>query len=319
MEKLIGITMGDIAGVGPELILKVIKDYPNSIIYGSIDILNYYNDKYSYNYNIKQINDINDFNNKCINVIDPLPISINDFEIGKVSSKCGKRAFLYLQKAIEDALDHKITAIVTCPLNKEALHLGGYNYAGHTEILAQLTNTKEYAMLLWSDKLKTIHVSTHCSLLEAINRCKKDRIVTVTKLAYDTLVKAGYSEPRIAIAGLNPHAGENGLFGKEEINEIIPAIKELNAMGIKTFGPLPPDTVYLKCMNNEFDLVVSQYHDQGHIPLKLLDFNGGVNMSVGLPIIRTSVDHGTAFDIAGTNVCNPHSLIQAITIAYQLS
>ena len=318
MERLIGITMGDIAGVGPEIILKVIKDYP-SIIYGSYDILEYYNKKYSYNYNIKTINDVNEYDNNYICVIDPLPINVATFEIGKVNPECGKRSFLYLQKAIEDALENKISAIVTCPLNKEALHLGGYNYAGHTEILAELTNTKEYAMLLWSDKLKTIHVSTLCSLLEAINRCKKDRIITVTKLAYKTLLKAGYTSPKIAIAGINPHAGENGLFGNEEINEIIPAINELKEKGIDVYGPIPPDTVFLKCLNSTYDLVVAQYHDQGHIPLKLLDFNGGVNITVGLPIVRTSVDHGTAYDIAGTNKCNPESLLQAIKLAYKIS
>lgn len=318
MEKINGITMGDIAGVGPELILKVIKQYP-AIVYGSYDVLDYYNHKYSYNYNIKTINNVDEYDKYFINVIDPLPITMNQFEIGKVNKECGKRSFLYLQKAITDALENNISAIVTCPLNKEALHLGGYNYAGHTEILAELTNTKKYAMLLWSDKLKTIHVSTHCSLSQAIERCKKDKIIEITKLAYDTMRKAGYSEPKIAIAGLNPHAGENGLFGKEEIDEILPAINELTNQGINVSGPIPPDTVFLKCLNGTYDLVVAQYHDQGHIPLKLLDFNGGVNITVGLPIIRTSVDHGTAFDIAGTNKCNPASLIEAIKIANKLA
>lgn len=318
MEKIIGITMGDIAGVGPELILKVIKDYP-AVVYGSYDVLNYYNDKYQYGYKLRVINNADEFDANYINVIDTLPIKMDQFEIGKVSPDCGKRSFLYLQKAIDDALNNRISAIVTCPLNKEALHLGGYNYAGHTEILAQLTNTDEYAMLLWSDKLKAIHVSTHCSLSQAIKRCKKEKIIIVTKLAYNTLIKAGYTNPRIAIAGLNPHAGENGLFGDEEINEIMPAIELLNNDGVCVEGPVPPDTVFLKCLNGTYDLVVAQYHDQGHIPLKLLDFNGGVNITVGLPIIRTSVDHGTAFDIAGSNKCNPDSLVQAILIAYKLA
>ena len=318
MEKIIGITMGDIAGVGPELILKVANDY-RFVVYGSFDVLDYYNKKYAYGYSIKTIKDVNDFDDNCLNVIDPLPITIEQFEIGKVSAQCGKRSFLYLQKAIEDALINKISAIVTCPLNKEALHLGGYNYAGHTEILAELTNTKQYAMLLWSEKLKTIHVSTHCSLSTAIQRCKKDKIISVTRLAYETLRKAGYQNPRIAIAGLNPHAGENGLFGQEEIDEIIPAINSLKEQGIDVTGPIAPDTVFLKCLNGIYDLVVAQYHDQGHIPLKLLDFNGGVNITVGLPIIRTSVDHGTAFDIAGSNKCKPDSLIEAIKIAEKLS
>lgn len=318
MDKIIGITMGDIAGVGPELILKVAKDYV-FVVYGSADVLNYYNQKHAYGYKIKSISDVDEYDNNYINVIDPLPIEMSQFTVGKVNPECGKRSFLYLQKAIIDALSHKIGAIVTCPLNKEALHLGGYNYAGHTEILAQLTNTKEYAMLLWSDKLKTIHVSTHCSLSQAIQRCKKDKIITVSKLANNTLLKAGYTNPRIAIAGLNPHAGENGLFGQEEIDEIIPAITSLKEEGINVEGPIPPDTVFLKCLNGVYDLVVAQYHDQGHIPLKLLDFNGGVNITVGLPIVRTSVDHGTAFDIAGTNKCNPTSLIEAIKIANKLA
>ena len=319
MEK-IGITLGDIAGVGPEITLKVIDKYINEcIVYGSFDILDYYNNKYNYKFNLNKINDVSEFKDGYVNVIDPLPISINEFEIGKLSPECGKRAYLYVEAAVKDALNSKIASIVTCPLNKEALHLGGYNFDGHTEILATLTNTKSYSMLLWSDKLKTIHVSTHVSLLNAIKSCKKDRIIDVCKLAYNTLLQAKYDNPRIAIAGLNPHAGENGLFGDEEIKEIIPAIKELKDQGINVSGPIAPDTVFLRCLKGEYDLVVAMYHDQGHIPLKLLDFDGGVNVSVGLPIIRTSVDHGTAFDIAGTNKANEYSLIQAINLAKKLS
>ena len=318
MEKLIGITMGDVAGVGPEIILKVIKDYPEAIVYGSYDVLNYYNSKYEYNYPLSLIGSVEEFDIKKVNIIDPLPISMSDFKIGHVSPECGKRSYLYCEKAIEDALNRKIGAVVTCPLNKEALHLGGYNYDGHTEIFAKLTNTKEYGMLLWSDKLKTIHNSTHCSLKTAIERCKKERIMSVTRLAHDTLLKADYQNPRIAIAGLNPHAGENGLFGDEEIKEIIPAVNELKKLGINVEGPVAPDTVFLKCYKGQYDCVVAMYHDQGHIPLKIMDFDGGVNMTVGLPIIRTSVDHGTAFDIAGKNIANKASLIEAIKAAKQL-
>lgn len=318
MEKL-GITLGDIAGVGPEITLKAIPSYINEIIvYGSYDILDYYNSKYNYNFSLNKINEPNEFKNDCINIIDPLPIELEEFEIGKLSKKCGQRAYLYLEKAIKDALDKKISAIVTCPLNKEAIHLAGYNYAGHTEIFANLTNTKSYAMLLWSDQLKTIHVSTHVSLSQAIEKTKKERIIEVSKLANETLIKAGYQNPKIAIAGLNPHAGENGLFGKEEIEEIIPAIEQLKQDGINAYGPIPPDTVFIKCLKKEYDLVVSMYHDQGHIPLKLLGFDDGVNMTVGLPIIRTSVDHGTAFDIAGTNKANHNSLVKAIETAKKL-
>ena len=319
MEKL-ALTLGDIAGVGPEITLKVMKDYMNDIIvYGSYDVLDYYNNKYGYNYVLNNIGTPSEFKENCINIIDPLPIKMNEFKIGKLSNKCGQRAYLYIEKAVKDALNKEVLGLVTCPLNKEALHMGGYMYAGHTEILADLTNTKSYAMLLWSDKLKTIHVSTHVSLLEAINRVKTNRIIEVSKLAYNTLINANILNPKIAIAGLNPHAGENGLFGKEEINEILPAIVSLKQEGINVEGPIAPDTVFLKCLKGQYDLVVAMYHDQGHIPLKLLDFDGGVNVTVGLPIIRTSVDHGTAFDIAGSNTCNPNSLIKSIKLAKTLS
>lgn len=319
MERL-ALTLGDIAGVGPEITLKVMKDYMNDIIvYGSYDVLDYYNTEYKYGYELNLIDSTKDFVLDKINIIDPLPIKMNEFEIGKLSKECGKRSYLYIEKAVTDALNQEVSGLVTCPLNKEALHMGGYMYAGHTEILADLTNTKSYAMLLWSNKLKTIHVSTHVSLLKAIKRVKKDRIIEVSKLAYDTLVQAGITNPSIAIAGLNPHAGENGLFGDEEIEEIIPAVNCLKQAGINVSGPIAPDTVFLKCLKGQYDLVVAMYHDQGHIPLKLLDFDGGVNVTVGLPIIRTSVDHGTAFDIAGSNTCNPNSLIQSIELAKRLS
>ena len=316
MEKRLGITMGDCAGVGPELILKIMNGYMNEvIIYGSFDVLNHYNSLFEYGYTLHRINEPAEALSDKVNIIDKSDLKFTDFEVGKLSSLCGKNAFLYLENAINDAMKEKIRAIVTCPLNKEALRAGGYDYAGHTEILSSLTNTKKYGMLLWSDKLKTIHVSTHVSLLEAINRVKKDRIIEVTMLAYDILKKAGYKDPKIAIAGLNPHAGENGLFGDEEIKEIIPAVEELKKNGISVYGPIPPDTVFLKCYKGEYDLVVAMYHDQGHIPLKLMDFDGGVNITCGLPIIRTSVDHGTAFDIAGKNIARPDSLIKAIEVA----
>lgn len=320
MEKRIGITMGDPAGVGPELIMMIMKDYRDMvIIYGSFDVLSFYKESFGYDLELRQIDDPIEAENGYVNVIDPDHLLMSDFQVGKVSPKCGKAAYLYLEKAIRDASANQIGAIVTCPLNKEALHLGGYLYAGHTEILAELTNTASYAMLLWSDKLKTIHVSTHVSLKEAINRVKKERIMEVCHLANDILHKAGYNDPKIAIAGLNPHAGENGLFGDEEIKEIIPALNSLKEEGLNVSGPIPPDTVFLKTYKGEFDLVVAMYHDQGHIPLKLLDFDGGVNITVGLPIIRTSVDHGTAFDIAGKNIARPDSLIKAIEIALKIA
>ena len=318
--KRLGITMGDAAGVGAEIILKILDTYLNEIIvYGSFDLLAYYSQRFSYDYFLKRIDSLEQAEEDTLNIIDPGDLALDDFRVGQLSALCGKNAYLYLEAAIRDAMDQKISAIVTCPLNKEALRLAGYSYDGHTEILSTLTGTKDYAMLLWSDRLKTIHVSTHVSLKEAVQRVKKERIVTIAGLAYDILKKASYEAPKIAIAGLNPHAGENGLFGDEEIKEIIPAVEELKRMGIDAYGPISPDTVFLKCLHGEYDLVVAMYHDQGHIPLKLIDFDGGVNITCGLPIIRTSVDHGTAFDIAGKNIARPDSLIRAIEAAKTLA
>ena len=312
--------MGDPAGIGPEIILKVLnKHLDDVIIYGSFDVLSVYNERFDYHYAINQIADPQEARAGRINVIDPSELKLADFSVGQLSPLCGKSAFAFLQRAIEDALKNRISAIVTCPLNKEALHMAGYDYAGHTEILKHLTHAEKCAMLLWAQNLKTIHVSTHVSLAEAIRRVKKERIIEVTGLAQDILVKAGYENPRIAIAGLNPHAGENGLFGREEIDEIIPAVNEMKAAGLNVCGPIPPDTVFLKCAKGEYDLVVAMYHDQGHIPLKLMDFDGGVNITCGLPIIRTSVDHGTAFDIAGKNLARPDSLLMAIESARMIA
>ena len=320
MEKRLGITMGDAAGVGPEIILKVAEHYLNDmIVYGSYDVLSHYNDVFSYAYPLNRISVPEEAVADRINIIDPSDLKYNDFNVGEVSDLCGKNAYLFLENAIHDALDRKIAAIVTCPLNKEALRLGGYDFAGHTEILSTLCNTNKYVMPLWSDTIKTIHVSTHVALSEAIHRVRKDRIMEVTMLAYDVLKKAGYEDPRIAIAGLNPHAGENGLFGREEIDEILPAIEALKQSGINVYGPISPDTVFMRCQKGDYDLVVAMYHDQGHIPLKLADFDGGVNITCGLPIIRTSVDHGTAFDIAGKNIARPDSLMKAIEAARILS
>ena len=212
-----------------------------------------------------------------------------------------------------------IDAIVTAPLNKEALHEAGKNYPGHTEILASLTGVKDYAMLLYDRKLSVIHVSTHISLLESIKGLKRERIEKVIMLADEAMKKLIGKDPRIAVAGLNPHAGENGLFGEEEIKEIIPAVINMKKKGINVEGPLPPDTVFLQAFRGKYDIVVAMYHDQGHIPLKMIGFESGVNITVGLPVIRTSVDHGTAFDIAWQGRANESSIVNAIKVAAKLA
>nr|MBA3471652.1 4-hydroxythreonine-4-phosphate dehydrogenase PdxA [Rubrobacter sp.] len=222
-------------------------------------------------------------------------------------------------RATELALEGSVGAIATAPLNKEAMHMGGYKYPGHTEILAELTGTKDFAMMLQTEELRVIHVSTHVSLREAIDRVSKERVLTVIHLARDALAKIGVEEPKIAVAGLNPHAGENGLFGDEDTEHIAPAVAEAREEGIDVTGPHPPDTVFAKARKGEFDMVVVQYHDQGHIPIKLMGFEGGVNVTVGLPFFRTSVDHGTAFDIASTGRADHSSMRTAIELARDLA
>lgn len=317
--SIIGITMGDSAGVGPEIIIKALEKRQDlrekSVIFGSYGVLKYYCELLKITTEIKVINKLEEFDKNFINVINVLDLDVNQFKIAEVSARCGDAAYRYIEKAISAAKKGEIKAVVTAPLNKESLKLGGYNYAGHTEIFADLTNTEKYAMMLASGNLRVIHVSTHVSLREACDRVKKDRVLDTIKLAYYTLKRMGINNPRIAVAGLNPHAGESGLFGREEIEEIIPAIKEANILGINAEGPVAPDTVYLKLKNERYDIVVSMYHDQGHIPIKMLAFNTGVNITVGLPIVRTSVDHGTAFDIAGKGIANEFNMIEAIKIA----
>lgn len=315
----LGLTMGDPAGVGAEISLKAMhldeECRKNGIIFGSVAVIQYYNHLLGYNYSVKEIKSIEEFDASCINVVDPEPVTLESFTIGQVSSVCGHAAFLYVKTAIEWAVSNKIDAVVTSPLNKEALHLAGHLYDGHTEIFNEFAGTGKYAMLLWSDKMKVIHVTTHVAMREACNRILKKRVEEVIRLADDTLKQAGYSSPRIAVAGLNPHSGENGIFGREEIDEIQPAVTCCAADGIQVEGPIPPDTVFLKMYQGKYDIVVAMYHDQGHIPLKLLAFDDGVNMTIGLSIIRTSVDHGTAFDIAGKGIANPTSMLAAINAA----
>lgn len=321
MKKL-GITMGDAAGVGPEIILKTMKMYPEyqekCVVYGAAKVLAYYNEKQELGLTIREISSVEEWETSAVNVIDPCPISVEDFTVGALSAICGDCAYRYLEAAVEDAVRGEVQAVVTAPLNKEALHMGGHLYAGHTEILADLTGTKNYAMLLWSPRMKVIHATTHVSLRKACDLVMKERVSDVIRLADETLRRAGMEAPKIAVAGLNPHAGEHGLFGEEEIKEIIPAIEMCQAEGISAVGPVSPDTVFLKAYQGVYDLVVAMYHDQGHIPLKLIGFQEGVNVTVGLPFVRTSVDHGTAFDIAGKGIADETSMLRALQVAKQL-
>jgi 4-hydroxythreonine-4-phosphate dehydrogenase len=243
-----------------------------------------------------------------------------DLPWGKVSPIAGDAAYRYIERAVALAMSKRIDAICTAPLNKEALHAGGHTFPGHTEILAHLTGTDEVSMLLMTPTLKVIHVTTHIGLIDAIARIEPGLVERTIRRGHAALVRAGTSAPRIGVCGINPHAGENGLFGYgEEAAKIVPAIERLVADGLAVTGPLPADTLFFRAQRGDFDLVVAMYHDQGHGPVKVMGIDAGVNVTVGLPVVRTSVDHGTAFDIAGTGTAEEASLIEAIRQAVALS
>ncbi|PSP72566.1 4-hydroxythreonine-4-phosphate dehydrogenase PdxA [Halobacteriales archaeon QS_3_64_16] len=246
--------------------------------------------------------------------------NVDELVYGAVRKEYGKASLEYVERAIELALNSEIDAIATAPINKSATRLAGAEHAGHTGLLAERTGVSEYSMLLIEGPLRVTHVSTHVPLREAISLVTTDRVVSIVKVTDDALRELGIDSPTIAVAGLNPHAGEGGLLGSEDGEEIAPAVKRAREKGIDAEGPISPDTVYVRAASGEFDCVVSMYHDQGHIPIKTLGFGegsavSGVNMTIGLPIIRTSVDHGTAFDIAGEGIASSKSMIDAVRVA----
>lgn len=336
--KRIGITLGDPAGIGPEISIKAfakknLYERCQPLLVGDACVVGKYlqtHPELNLKLNVIDEPDQGKYVYGTIDLIDLKAVDINQLAIGEVSAMAGNAAFQYVKKVIELALDKKIDATVTNPLNKEALNLAGHHYAGHTEIYADLTNTDKYTMMLADGNLRVVHVSTHVSLREACDRATKERVLDVIRIADKACKNLGIKNPRVAVAGLNPHCGENGLFGREEIEEINPAVEAAKAEGINAFGSLPADTVFSKANGGMFDIVVAMYHDQGHIPLKLLGFVydqekqswqavQGVNITLGLPIIRTSVDHGTAFDQAGKWSASELSLENAIDYAIRLA
>jgi 4-hydroxythreonine-4-phosphate dehydrogenase len=243
-----------------------------------------------------------------------------DLPWGQLSPEAGHAAYLYLEKAVELATSGQIDAICTAPLNKAALHAGGHRFPGHTELLAELTGTEEVSMMLTAPKMRVIHVTTHIGLIDAVAKINGPLVYRTIKRGYDLLVKSGIANPKIAVCAINPHAGESGLFGYgEEAEKIEPGIRQAQEEGIDAFGPLPADTVFFLAGRGDFDLVVAMYHDQGHGPVKVLGLENGVNITVGLPVVRTSVDHGTAFDIAGKNIADHKSLLEALRQAADLA
>ena len=239
---------------------------------------------------------------------------------GKLSAISGEGAYRYIERATRLVEAGEADAICTAPLSKEALHAAGHKYPGHTELLAALTQTPEVSMMLVSPKLRVIHVTTHIGLIDAIRMIEPGLVERTIARGHATMVKAGIADPRIGVCGINPHAGENGLFGQgEEADKIIPAVLACQAKGWKVVGPLPADTLFYLAARGDYDLVVAMYHDQGHGPIKVLGLESGVNVTIGLPVVRTSVDHGTAFDIAGKGLADEGSMIEALRQAVDLA
>ncbi|NLK88749.1 MAG: 4-hydroxythreonine-4-phosphate dehydrogenase PdxA [Clostridiaceae bacterium] len=334
-EKIIGITMGDASGVGPEIIVKALSDAQiydrcKPVVFGDrkplLDAIHFTDSSLKLNV-IEQPEDaLSRFG--VIDLIDFGIITAGKWQYKKVCKISGEASFQYILKSIEMALDNRIQAVVTGPINKESINLAGHHFSGHTEIFAHYTGCHEYAMMLISQSLKVIHVTTHVSLRQACDIILRNpnRIESTIRLAKLGMKQLGVDSPRIAVAGLNPHSSENELFGKEETESIIPAITNCFNQGIDVTGPIPPDTVFVKASAGLYDIVVAMYHDQGHIPIKLSGFRidpetgqyttmSGVNTSIGLPVIRTSVDHGTAFDIAGEGRASCNSMVEAIEMA----
>lgn len=327
-KPVIGITMGDAAGIGPEIIAKALMDESiyaecQPIVIGDAKIIKRAASIVGSKSDIHSISTVSQAKNSfgVIDVID-LDLLPEDLAFGVISSDAGNAAYQYLAKAVELAQAKEIDSICTAPLNKEALHKGGHLYPGHTEILAALTDTEDFSMMLTTPNLKVIHLTTHVGLIEAIERITPERTYKVVKLAHDTLTAAGQKKPKIAVCGINPHAGENGLFGNgEEEEKLAPGIQRAREEGIDATGPYPADTLFFRAGRGDFDIVVACYHDQGHAPIKVMGIEEGVNITVGLKggIIRTSVDHGTAFDIAGKNIADSKSMKAAITSAIELA
>jgi 4-phospho-D-threonate 3-dehydrogenase / 4-phospho-D-erythronate 3-dehydrogenase len=322
----VAVTMGDGAGIGPEVVVPALLDDTvrglcNAVVIGDAKRLRLAGEIVGVAADIVAVDSIAGAEQASgrVNVID-LDLLPDDLPWGELSAVAGNAAYEYIRVASELAVRGEVQAICTAPLNKEALHAAGHIYPGHTELLAYLTGTDEVSMMLSSPKLKVIHVTTHIGLLDAIALIEPGLVERTIRRGHEALVRAGIAHPKIGVCGINPHAGEGGLFGYgEEEQKIIPAVETLKADGIDVHGPLPADTAFFLAGRGDYDLIVAMYHDQGHGPVKVLGIEAGVNITVGLPVIRTSVDHGTAFDIAGKGIAEHGSMIEALRQAAELA
>lgn len=336
-KPIVGITMGDPASIGPEIAVKAllnpdIYEICNPILVGDAGVFRDISTRLQLNAVFNSVTSVAEavFQLGTIDVYDLATVDLANLQFGEISAMAGEAAFASVKTVIDLALADKIDATVTGPINKKSINEAGHHFAGHTEIYAHYTNTSKYGMLLVEDQLKVIHVSTHVSLRQACDLVKKARILEVIDLLHNGLISLGETNLKIGVAGLNPHAGDSGLFGTEDDQEILPAVEEAKRRGYDVEGPVPADTLFSKATTGHYGGVVAMYHDQGHIPFKLTGFKWnaekkqmdsvkGVNITMGLPIIRTSVDHGTAFEIAGKGVASPDAMVLAIESAVQLT
>lgn len=326
-RPIIGITMGDPAGVGSEVIVKAypeLLEHARIVVIGDHAVMERAIEVCESSLGLQVIDAVDEAEWGA----DRIPVlsldNVSDLEFGVVREAYGAASLAYVERAIELAIDGVIDAITTAPINKQATRLAGSTYAGHTGMLADFTDTENYSMMLIEGDFRVTHVSTHVSVREACDLVTTERVLDTIRVTDDALRELGIATPRIAVSGLNPHASDGGLLGDEEEQEIIPAVEKAQAEGIEAIGPESPDTVYVQAAAGDYDCTVAMYHDQGHIPTKMLGFQdegtvSGVNMTIGLPIVRTSVDHGTAFDIAGEGIASATSLVDAVRVASQVA
>lgn len=323
MRPLIAIPMGDPAGIGPEIVLKTVADEETQrtarcIVVGSRKVF-----EYAMNYpgsprleiNVIKTPEDGKYEPGVLNLIDLDNIDMAQFRVGEVNGMCGRAAYEYIAKSIELANARIVDAVSTTPINKESLRKGGVNFIGHTEIFSALTHTDDPLTLFEVNNLRVFFLSRHVSLRKACDMVTKDRIIDYVIRCTDALRKLGVTEGTMAIAGLNPHSGEHGLFGDEEVKEVFPAVEELQKRGYKVAGPIGADSVFSQALHGKYNSVLSLYHDQGHIATKTLDFERTISITAGMPILRTSVDHGTAFDIAGKGIASAVSMKEAVRLA----
>jgi 4-hydroxythreonine-4-phosphate dehydrogenase len=321
-KPLLAITMGDPAGAGPEIVVKSldtpeVREVCRGLVIGDAGVMRAAAEIVGIPMEVHAVSSADEMRSgdRVMNVLDLKDVNLSTLVRGRVSAAAGKAAYEAIEKGTLLTLQHVTDAIVTSALNKDALNQAGYHFPGHTQILAHLCGVRDAVMMLTADALRIVHVSTHVSLRDACDLVTKERILRVMQLGVDATRAMGVEKPRVVVPGLNPHSGEGGLFGTEEEAQVIPAIEEAKGMGFDVRGPLPPDTAFLRAYRGEFDLVIAMYHDQGHIPIKMVGFEKGVNVTLGLPIIRTSVDHGTVFGKAGKGTADPTSMIEAIKLA----